>query len=281
MKIDDKFIQQTDRHPELFRYLGRILLNEKIHSMIIALPYLPKTYIQGVPNEKKDNRDILTLFDSGIIKTILGYRNTRYYRILTSCYKKQSFTTLLVFTLKFFKYHRHIKKQGKDLRNFLSPHAFRNPGSHIGKIVEYPVEKIIPTAEFNAYDKDILELFDKGFLQVAMNVKNTGYFHIQTIKRNMSLKKRLRWIYKYYKLYVSIKKRGYRLTGKGLADYPWVFESAQLTMRLDGHHRSAVATHLKLNKIPVLLVTPQDLKMHLNTEGTIFSEFTKKNLRRS
>jgi len=90
-------------------------------------------------------------------------------------------------------------------------------------------------------------------------VRHTSYYKIQRNKREMSVKQAFQWVFKYYSLFRSIKKQGFTVFDKSLNSYPWLFVSKHITIRLDGHHRSAIATHLKIKTIPVLLFTPKDL----------------------
>ncbi|SDT86331.1 ParB N-terminal domain-containing protein [Desulfobacula phenolica] len=259
MSSDNGLTQPTDLYPDLYEYIQRIILKEKIHVMISLLPYIPIEYIKRASEKLDGKLDVLSVFDGGVLNTILKFYKTNYYQIIKS--KNQiSFFSLCVYMIKFYRYSRYIKSLGFDLPLLFDEHQKYDPSNHLGKIVDYDVGKILSAKEFIAYDKDILMLFEKNFFSIVKGLKSTNYFRIQRTKRKMTLKQTLKWIHKYYKLYCSMKTDGYKIFNKGLNSYPWLFVSGKITMRIDGHHRCAVAKHLHIKTIPVLLVVPEDLK---------------------
>jgi len=262
-------IQPTDLYPDITKALWHILKKEMIHVNIYILPYLPPEYTNSASQKIAGKLDILSVFDQGPVYTFLKFHKTNYYHIMKST-NKMNLLTLCIYAIKFYRYSRYIKRLGIDLHFIFSDHQKRDPSYHLGKIVTYSVDKIIPTKEFNAYDKDILQLFEKNFFKVLFGIKKTNYFHIQREKRRKSIWQTFRWVYKYYKLYTSIKTTGFKNTNNGLQSFPWLFVSPKITIRLDGHHRAGVARHLRIKNLPVLLVTKDDLANHDGISPELF-----------
>lgn len=254
-------LQPTDLYPEIAKSLWGIMRTEMIHTKIQMLPYLPSEYINRASEKSPGKIDILSVFDEGVFCSFLKFYKTNYYHIMTSI-NKISLLTLCIYTIKFYRYSRYIKRLGVDLHVIFRDHQKRDLSCQIGKVITCDIRKALPTKEFDVYDKDILQLFEKNIFSIIIGLKNTNYFYIQRNKRRKSLKLTLKFIHKYYKLFVSMKKNGIIDTKDGLHSYPWLFVSKKVTMRLDGHHRCGIATHLKQKSLQVLLITPEDLKNH-------------------
>ncbi len=268
VQTDKNFIQQTDLYPDIAKGLWKIILKEKIHVMISILPYLPTEYTSRAQERIPGKLEIFSIFNQGPISTLLNFTRTNYYYILKAqC--QVSFLTLCIYVIKFYRYSLYIKRSGYDLLDFFQDHQNFDPSNHLGTITNCAVKKILPAEEFIAFDKEILALFEKNIFRIVLGLRKTNYFHMQRTKRKMTLKQTLKWVNKYYRLYASMKKNGYKVNNNSLNSFSWLFVSKKITMRLDGHHRSAVATHLKIKEIPVLLVTPEDLATH----GDINNDF--------
>ena len=254
--ISPSQIQPTDLYPDLFKALSKILLSETLQFWISTLPYFPIAYTSTV-GKKTHRPSILAAFEKGILCTITTYASTDYYQILKV--EEIPVPRRWIFLLKFYRFFKAVRKMGFNLDAAIKESQNRIPGNHIGNIVYWDIKKILPPHEFDAYDRDILNLFDKGLFKTIFEFMHTSYYQIQRKKRKKNLPQTLKWILKYYKIYRSIKKHGFQLKNNSLKSYPCVFDSPGLIMRLDGHHRAAVANHFGLEKLPILLITPEDL----------------------
>ena len=274
LPTESDLIQPTDLYPEIAKSLWDIMRIEKIHAKIKILPYLPTEYITRASERLTGKLDILSVFDEGIVCSLLKFHKTNYYHIMSST-NKISFYTLCIYIIKFYRYSRYIKRLGVDLHVIFRDHQKRDPSYQFGEVVTCDIKKVLPTSEFEIYDKDILRLFEKNILSIIFGLKNTNYYHIQRKKRKKSLKLTLKFIRKYHKLFGSIKKKGTIDTKDGLHSYPWLFVSKKVTMRLDGHHRCGILTHLNFKNVQALQITPEDLKNHEDISREFIQSFEK------
>lgn len=264
MTEPEAFIQPTDRYPELTRALWTLLDMEMAQVRVAQLPYLTGTYIKD-PGKRGDSReDILALFDRGLVHTVMNMKTTRFYHHLRES-GGVAFPRRCLYVLKYYRFSRYLKGLGIDLHALFAAHLLRASGRHMGQITHCPVDDLIPESEFNAYDREILTLFDQPFTSILKGLARTDYYRLQREKRKKGVFQTLKWVRKYHRLYRKIRKNGYRQTGQGLKSYPWLYKSANGTaIRLDGHHRSAVARHLKMKTLPALVITDKDLVPFFN-----------------
>ena len=270
MTIDSKLIQPTDLYPNTSKLLWKLLSIETAHVLISILPFIPKEYITKASEEMGGKLDILSVFDRGLLWTLIQSHKTNYYYILRF-QNKVSYFQLWIYILKFYKFSRYIKEIGLDFHLILKSSRRRHPSYHIGKIIDCDLERLLPDNEFDVYDKDILMLFEKGPLKTLWKLRHTSYYQIQRKKRKKSLGQTLRWTFKYYNLFHAMSRKGFKVANHGLKSYPWLFASPQVTMRLDGHHRCAVAKHLRMQKLPTLVITIEDLTGHPGIDPEMLS----------
>ena len=126
--IESDFIQPTDRYPDIAKNLQGILKKEMVHVNIFILPYLPSEYTNRASEKLTGKLDVLSVFDQGLISTILKFRKTNYYQIMTSTQRIKLFT-LCVYAIKFYRYARYINRLEIDLHAIFSDHQKRPPRS--------------------------------------------------------------------------------------------------------------------------------------------------------
>ena len=259
MTDDTRLIQPTDRHPELARLLWEILDRETAHVLVTTLPYLPFEYRAIAEKGKKGKLKLISLLNRGVVQTLIHLHKTDYFDILSTIIP---IPKIYLYSIKFFRLARYYSNLGIDMTHLFRNNMARPEEYRLGTIMDCDIDLLISENEFNAYDKDILELFDLPFPKILAGLRQTSYYKAQRQKRKKSKIKTLKWVIKYYRLYRMVKKQGYRIVDNSIKSYPWVFVSPQIKMRLDGHHRAAVSKHLKLKKIPALVITPEDITAH-------------------
>ena len=63
----------------------------------------------------------------------------------------------------------------------------------------------------------------------------------------------------YYRLFGSIRRRGFVTDHRRPESYPWVFRLRNRHALLEGQRRGSIARHLRTPRLPVVLVRPGDL----------------------
>lgn len=61
-------------------------------------------------------------------------------------------------------------------------------------------------------------------------------------------------------LYLSILRHGFVCDRRDVLSIPWVFASGRSVYRVHARHRSSIARFLGIGSMPVLVITPQDLR---------------------
>ena len=120
---------------------------------------------------------------------------------------------------------------------------------------------------------EILKLCEFGLDYLKKYYQDSHYFIIReqnTKKWKVALK-----IFKYYKLFNSIKNKGYLPSLGYESDYPLVFMSKNYFRRLDGAHRVSVLRYLGYEKIKVNVITPQEALRLNNLPNKIRTQLIK------
>jgi len=150
----------------------------------------------------------------------------------------------------------------------------RNDSAHVGRLEYVNIDYVLDNEEYNNIDKEILGLFDKGWIYTLLFFWKTGYYKVQR-KRNKTLQQTREWITKYYRLFHSIKQHGYNPDLEKSITLPWLFLTKNISLRLDGHHRAGILRFLNYKEVPVLLITPKDF-LELNHLNKLLIEELKK-----
>jgi hypothetical protein len=136
--------------------------------------------------------------------------------------------------------------------------ALRIQKKKLGKI--YDVElTYMENEEQYKIRKDIMDVFNKGIVISIMKFKNNEYYRYLRGKKGHSIKTAFLKIIRYYLLFHSIKKEGFRSDIRRPESLPYLFVSKMSTSRFDGHHRISIARYFGYKRIPVLILTPKDL----------------------
>lgn len=118
-------------------------------------------------------------------------------------------------------------------------------------------------------------MFNKGLIYSLKNVTASEYYKYQIYQKKRSQKDTLKKLIKYYLLFKSMKKHGFKVDNRKMETFPWLFASKNVRSRFDGHHRTSVARFLGYCEIPVLLITPRDILQLDNLPDDIASIFIK------
>jgi hypothetical protein len=129
----------------------------------------------------------------------------------------------------------------------------------VGRFVHLPVEYVLQTFTYEARDRELLELFDRGRLAFFALFWRTGYFKNQHQLKGRSAGWAFRRMNRQLRLFRSIRKRGLYSDPERVEDLAWIFCAENVYFRMDGHHRIAVARYLGYREVPVMAVTPRDL----------------------
>jgi len=129
----------------------------------------------------------------------------------------------------------------------------------VGHFVRLHVEYVVQTANYEARDRELLELFDRGRLAYCALFWRTGYFRNQHRSKGRSIGWTFRRINRYFHLFRSIREKGLYSDPERVEDLAWIFFAEDVYFRMDGHHRTAVARYLGYQEVPVIAVTPRDL----------------------
>lgn len=140
----------------------------------------------------------------------------------------------------------------KELVAYIESRTFVPP---FGEIQEVSLDALIPEEEYQNIDFSILQLFDRGLILTLIGLPFCDYYKIQRFKRKKSIKRTFKYIFKYYCLFRSLKQKDYVVSQAHLKSYPWLFMAKNLTLRLDGHHRSAVSRFLGKTSLPAMVIT--------------------------
>jgi hypothetical protein len=129
----------------------------------------------------------------------------------------------------------------------------------VGRFTRLHVEYVVQTANYERRDRELLELFDRGRLACYGLFWRTGYFRNQHRSKGHSTFWTLRRINRYFRLFRSIREHGLYANPERVDELGWVFCAEDISFRMDGHHRTAVARYLGYREVPVMAVTPRDL----------------------
>lgn len=122
---------------------------------------------------------------------------------------------------------------------------------------------------------DILTIFNRGLIYSIKNVSKSEYYRYQIFQKRRSQKDTWKKLLKYYLLFRSIKKYGFKVDHRRIDSFPWVFVANKIRSRFDGHHRASIAKFLGYSEIPVLLITPGDILKLKNLPNDIVKVFMK------
>jgi len=129
----------------------------------------------------------------------------------------------------------------------------------VGHFVHLPVEYVLQTFAYEARDRELLELFERGRLAFYALFWRTGYFKNQYQLKGRSAAWTFRRMNRQFRLFRSIRKRGLYANPERVEELGWMFCAENVYFRMDGHHRIAVARHLGYPEVPVMAVTPRHL----------------------
>lgn len=129
----------------------------------------------------------------------------------------------------------------------------------VGRFVRLPVEYVLQTFTYQARDRELLELFERGRLAFYTLFWRTGYFSNQHRLKGRSAAWTFRRMNRQFRLFRSIRQHGLHSDPERVEELAWVFCAEDVYFRMDGHHRIAVARHLGYREVPVMAVTPRDL----------------------
>jgi len=253
--MEDNIIQNTDKYPILYKEIEKFLNKEHFIIQISQLPYINLDIFANPLKEGK--LDLFNLFEKRFSYVIFNIKKTDYFNRYFEL-KKNSTIKFLFDTYKLYRLYNYVKNSGFTLKDII--HQLNNrKNSNMGHKVTVPMNTILSDQEFETYDKNILEQFEKGFMYWIFHLKQSNYYKIQRIKRKKPFFKTIKYIKKYFRLFLSIKNNGYHINSKNIKEFPWFFCSSKVSIRIDGHHRCGVLKHFKYETVPVLLVIPSDI----------------------
>jgi len=129
----------------------------------------------------------------------------------------------------------------------------------VGRFVHLPMEYVLQTFTYEARDRELLELFERGRLAFYALFWRTGYFKNQHRLKGRSTLWSFRRMNRQFRLFRSIREQGLYSDPERVEELSWMFCAEGVYFRMDGHHRTAVARHLGYREVPVMAVTPRHL----------------------
>jgi hypothetical protein len=125
-----------------------------------------------------------------------------------------------------------------------------------GKVTTIPIERVIPSAKYGPRH-ELLSLMDLGFCACCRHYRQTAYYADQ--KRRHGAWLAVFKVARYYRLFRSVRKHGLKFNLVTRENLPVAFCGGDVCFRLDGAHRASVARFIGCGRLPVVMVTPQDV----------------------
>jgi hypothetical protein len=162
---------------------------------------------------------------------------------------------------------REILRTLKKLSGEFLRARIREGSEPVGCVREVDIGFVVPDSHYHRR-LGLLELLDRNIFHYYVRALNTQYFssRMRLFARRPERPRlpfgflpALIMVYRYRRLYRSMRRNGLLWEPGDVSSVPWLFASRECFYRLDGHHRASIARHLGHETMKVLLITPKDV----------------------
>ena len=126
----------------------------------------------------------------------------------------------------------------------------------VGRVADVEPADLAPNPAF----ADILPMFERGPYHLVRHMRRSRYYEFTREVRGLPSVLCVGSVVFYYRLFRSIRRRGFVPDGRRPGSYPWVFRLRDRHLLLEGQRRVSIARYLRLSRIPVVLMGPEDVR---------------------